>query len=269
MTMMLGRSLARERTLRLVAAAAATDAELLTIGPTGVGKGLYARRIHEQSAAASRPVAAVNRSALPRDPFENESFGHVAGAFHGARPHAPGLKAGRSFSTTLGPRTSQTFEPCDRPTPHETGHRSPKPSPLWTPQHKEATRMQEAASSPVIASATGFLTVLSALSTAVQQLVDHVIKKRSHWLDTPTPDNPANESRRASAVHLATFAVGTLLSWSIGLEPLQYLGLPSKGQAINALLAGVMISFGSSFFNEALGAIREFKKAQETASTKT
>jgi hypothetical protein len=62
---------------------------------------------------------------------------------------------------------------------------------------------------------------------------------------------------------VTTFAVGSLLSWSVGLEPLQYLGLAGKGPVVNALLAGVMISFGSSFFDEALGALREFKKAQE------
>jgi hypothetical protein len=124
--------------------------------------------------------------------------------------------------------------------------------------------MQDVANSSIMGSATGFLTVLGALSTAVQQLVDHVIKKRSDWLDTATPDKPTNEARRASMVHVISFAAGALLSWSVGLEPLQYLGLPAKGPIVNALLAGVMISFGSSFFNEALGAIREFKKAQES-----
>ena len=128
--------------------------------------------------------------------------------------------------------------------------------------------MQNVTAPGILESASGFLTVLSALSTAVQQFVDHIIKKRSDWLDTATPDNRTNEARRASAVHLITFVAGTVLSWSVGLEPLQYLGLPARGPVVNALLAGVMISFGSSFFNEALGAIREFKKAQEAIRPK-
>jgi DNA-binding NtrC family response regulator len=91
MSRMLGRSIAHERVLTLVAAAAATDAEVLIVGPSGVGKELYARRIHEQSPRASRQFVAVNCGALPPDLFENELFGHVAGAFTGARPRAPGL----------------------------------------------------------------------------------------------------------------------------------------------------------------------------------
>ena len=132
--------------------------------------------------------------------------------------------------------------------------------------------MQDVTNPSVIQSATTFLTVMSALSTAVQQFVEHVIKKRSNWLDAATPTDRTNEARRASAVHAITFVVGALLSSSVGLKPLMYLGLPSPdtfgGLLGNALLAGVMISFGSSFFDEALGALREFKKAQEAARPK-
>ena len=88
---MLGRSPAHESILKLVASAAVTDAEVLIVGPSGVGKELYARQIHEQSPRASRSFVAVNCGALPPDLFENELFGHVAGAFTGARPRAPGL----------------------------------------------------------------------------------------------------------------------------------------------------------------------------------
>lgn len=88
---MLGNSPAHVRALRLVAAAAATDAEVLIVGPSGVGKELYARRIHDLSSRARREFVPVNCGALPPDLFENELFGHVAGAFTGARPRAPGL----------------------------------------------------------------------------------------------------------------------------------------------------------------------------------
>jgi len=91
MTSMLGNSAAHLRALRLVASAAATDAEVLIVGPSGVGKELYAHQIHDLSPRAHRPFVPVNCGALPPDLFENELFGHVAGAFTGARPRAPGL----------------------------------------------------------------------------------------------------------------------------------------------------------------------------------
>ena len=110
--------------------------------------------------------------------------------------------------------------------------------------------------------AATFFAVLAALSTAVQTLVDHTIKKRIAWLDTPTPDNATNESRRQGVIHLASFATGGVLAWSVGLTPLEYLGL-DHSLVVNALASGLLVSYGGSFFNEALGAVREFKKTQE------
>lgn len=132
--------------------------------------------------------------------------------------------------------------------------------------------MQDAVGSTVMQSATTFLTVMSALSTAVQQFVEHVVKKRFDWLDVATPDDKTHEARRASAVHVVTFLVGAVLSWSVELKPLVYLNLGSsavaQGSVVNAILAGIMISFGSSFFDEALGALRGWKKAQEAVRPK-
>lgn len=113
--------------------------------------------------------------------------------------------------------------------------------------------------------ATGFLTVMAALSTAVQQLVDHVFKKRVDWLDVPRPGDATHEARRYTAVHALSFALGTGLAWSIGLEPLAYLNV-HQGPVANAIASGLLVSFGSSFFNEALGAVREFKKAQASVA---
>jgi len=60
-------------------------------GPSGVGKELYAKLIHERSPRARRAFVPVNCGALPPDLFENELFGHVEGAFTGARTRAAGL----------------------------------------------------------------------------------------------------------------------------------------------------------------------------------
>jgi two-component system response regulator GlrR len=73
--------------------AAQTDVEVLLLGPSGVGKELYARWIHEHSARAARSFVPVNCGAVPVALFENEIFGHVGGAFTGARPSSDGLVA--------------------------------------------------------------------------------------------------------------------------------------------------------------------------------
>jgi DNA-binding NtrC family response regulator len=70
---------------------APTDAEVLLSGPTGVGKELYARLLHRLSPRAAAAFVPVNCGALPNDLFENELFGHVGGAFTGARPRTEGL----------------------------------------------------------------------------------------------------------------------------------------------------------------------------------
>lgn len=110
---------------------------------------------------------------------------------------------------------------------------------------------------------TIFLTTMSALSTAVQTFVDHVVKGHWAWLNTATPDRPRNEEWRQSTVHLISFAIGALLAHKFGVNPLDALSLSDPTPVANSLAAGVLVSFGSSFFNEALDAVRAFKKAQE------
>lgn len=89
----LGRSAAHHKVLSMVEAAARVGAEVLISGPSGVGKELYARLIHDLGPRRDGPFVAVNCGALPVDLFENEMFGHVGGAFTGARPRTVGLVA--------------------------------------------------------------------------------------------------------------------------------------------------------------------------------
>ena len=88
-----GQSTAHCRLIEKLTKASATDAEVLISGPTGVGKELYAQFVHRKSPRSERPFVAVNCGALPNDVLENELFGHVRGAFTGARAQSKGLVA--------------------------------------------------------------------------------------------------------------------------------------------------------------------------------
>jgi transcriptional regulator with GAF, ATPase, and Fis domain len=85
-----GRSPSLCRMLSQLELVAPTDATVLILGESGTGKELAAREIHERSRRASRPLIKVNCSAVPRDVFESEFFGHVRGAFTGALRDRPG-----------------------------------------------------------------------------------------------------------------------------------------------------------------------------------
>jgi DNA-binding NtrC family response regulator len=65
--------------------AAKSDISVLILGPTGSGKELVARMIHELSRRAPHRLQAVNCAALPETLFESELFGYEKGAFTGAQ----------------------------------------------------------------------------------------------------------------------------------------------------------------------------------------
>lgn len=81
---LIAESRAIQRVLEEVHAVARTNANVLILGESGVGKELIAAAIHEESARSEQPLVKVNCASIPRELFESEFFGHVKGAFSGA-----------------------------------------------------------------------------------------------------------------------------------------------------------------------------------------
>jgi two-component system nitrogen regulation response regulator NtrX len=81
---LVGQSPALRGVLEAVTRAAPTNATVLLLGESGVGKELVARTIHRNSPRASQRFVQVNCAAIPEELIESELFGHEKGSFTGA-----------------------------------------------------------------------------------------------------------------------------------------------------------------------------------------
>ncbi|OAF07592.1 sigma-54-dependent Fis family transcriptional regulator [Bradyrhizobium neotropicale] len=79
-----GVSAAFVRTRRQLERVAATDATVLFVGESGVGKELFSSQLHAMSRRNASPFVAINCAAIPEQLVESELFGVEKGAFTGA-----------------------------------------------------------------------------------------------------------------------------------------------------------------------------------------
>ena len=80
-----------QQLLALAQRVAQADVTTLLTGPTGAGKEVLARVLHEASNRRSGPFVAINCGALPESLIESQLFGHERGSFTGAHKTHKGL----------------------------------------------------------------------------------------------------------------------------------------------------------------------------------
>ena len=87
--------------LALAERVAQADITVLINGPTGTGKEVLARAIHNQSPRKDKPFVAINCAALPESMLEALLFGHQKGAFTGAAGASEGFFRAAEGGTLL------------------------------------------------------------------------------------------------------------------------------------------------------------------------
>ncbi len=90
-TQMVGSSPAFNRLVEHITRVGPTEASVLLLGESGVGKELAALAIHQASRRSDRPMVTLECTGLTETLFESELFGHVKGAFTGASFNTSGL----------------------------------------------------------------------------------------------------------------------------------------------------------------------------------
>lgn len=76
--------------LELASKVARSDASVMVLGPSGSGKEVLARYIHDKSNRCDAPFVAINCAAIPENMLEATLFGYEKGAFTGAIQACPG-----------------------------------------------------------------------------------------------------------------------------------------------------------------------------------
>ena len=82
--LIIGNSLAIVALREMIMRVARSKASVMITGPSGSGKEMVARAIHQNSQRSDKPFVALNCGAIPSELIESELFGHERGSFTGA-----------------------------------------------------------------------------------------------------------------------------------------------------------------------------------------
>jgi PAS domain S-box-containing protein len=108
----IGKSEAFQKIFALLPDIAVSESTVLIEGPSGSGKELLARAIHNLSQRGKRPYVVVNCGTLPANLFESELFGYKQGAFTDAKRDKPGriplAEGGTIFFDEIGDLPTET-----------------------------------------------------------------------------------------------------------------------------------------------------------------
>jgi two-component system NtrC family response regulator len=88
---LVGSSRSMQNLRTLIERIAATDVRVLVTGPSGTGKEVISRVLHQLSLRAKQPFISVHCGAIPAELLESELFGYAKGAFTGADRDRQGL----------------------------------------------------------------------------------------------------------------------------------------------------------------------------------
>ena len=83
-TLIIGHSAAAQHLRDMIRRVARSNASVMLCGPSGSGKELVARAIHDEGIRAGKTFSAINCGAIPGELIESELFGHEKGSFTGA-----------------------------------------------------------------------------------------------------------------------------------------------------------------------------------------
>ena len=93
---------------------AATDVTVFVNGPTGTGKEVLAKFIHNQSSRRDNAFVAINCAAIPENMLEAILFGHEKGAFTGASTANKGIFRAADGGTLLLDEISEMPQSCTK-----------------------------------------------------------------------------------------------------------------------------------------------------------
>ena len=104
--LIIGTSAAACRLREMIRRVARSNASVMLCGPSGSGKELVARAIHDEGARSGKAFSAINCGAIPGELIESELFGHEKGSFTGAHArrigHFEASEGGTLFLDEIG-----------------------------------------------------------------------------------------------------------------------------------------------------------------------